>query len=164
MSKLDATKNGILTEQQFNSSPFKNIMSYSDYFANALKLGSAFTFQRALTMQKSDNLSEDIKDSVKGWALEKEVKKDEAEAKYYAALEQYNLMKYAEDDAKKNLLYATNMYGKDSSKYNDAFKKYNLSAKSLFGADIDLSCARDQFNFANTSAFKAYLTSSTLSS
>ena len=49
------------------------------------------------------------------------------------------------------------MYGEGNSRYNDALKKYNLSNKSLFGADINLSVARDKFNFANTSAFKAYL-------
>lgn len=161
MSRVDQT-NGILTEQQFKNSPFKNLMSYSDYLDKALKLGSAFTFQRALNLQKTEDLTEGIKDSVKGWALEKEVKKDEAEARYYAALAQYDSMKNAEYEAYKNLQYATNMFGENSSKYNDAFKKYNLSAKSLFDADVDLGCARDQFNFANTSAFKAYLTTRNL--
>ncbi len=162
MSRVDQT-NGILTEQQFKSSPFKNLMSYSDYLDKALKLGSAFTFQRALNIQKAEDISNNINNEVKGWALEKEAKKDEAEARYYAALAQYNAMKNAETDAIKNLQYATNMYGEKSSQYNDAFKKYNLSAKSLFEADIDLGCARDQFSFANTSAFKAYLTTRTLS-
>lgn len=161
MGRIDQT-NGILTEQQFNKSPFKTIMSYSDYLDKALKFGSAFTFTRALNLQKTEDLAEGIKDSVKCWALEKEVKKDEAEARYYAALAQYDLMKNAKDEAYKNLRYATNIFGENSSKYNDAFKKYNLSAKSLFDADVDLGCARDQFNFANTSAFKAYITSRNL--
>lgn len=161
MSRVQQT-NGILTEQQFKNSPFKNLMSYSDYLDKALKLGSAFTFQRALMLQNAEDKSVQISDSVKGWALEKEIKKDEAEARYYAALEQYNAMKSAETTAIKNLKYATDMYGENSSRYNDAYKKYNLSAKSLFESDINLSCARDQFNFANNSAFKAYLTSRTL--
>ncbi len=152
----------ILTEQQFNKSPFKIIMSYSDYLDKALKLGSAFTFSRAFNLQKAEDLATDINNSVTGWALEKEAKKDEAEARYYAALAQYDSMKSAEAEAYKNLQYATNMFGEDSSKYNDAFKRYHTSVKSLSGADIDLSCARDQFNFANTSAFKAYLTTRNL--
>ncbi len=156
MSKVEQ---GILTEQQYKSSPFKNVMSYDDYLKNALRLGSAFTFQRALLLQNVEDNSDKIAESVKGWALEKEAKKDEAEEKYYAALAQYEAMKNAQDSAIKRLTYATNMYGEDSTQYNDAFKKYNLSAKSLFGANVDLSCARDQFNFANGAAFKAYLTS-----
>lgn len=163
MSKVEQTK-GILTEQQFKNSPFKSFMSYEDYVNKALKLGSAFTFQRALTLQNAENNSDEIAESVKGWALEKEAKKDEAKEKYYAALTQYEAMKNAQDAAIKRLTYTTNMFGEDSSQYNDAFKKYNLSAKSLFGANIDLSCARAQFNFANSSAFKAFLTSRTLNS
>ncbi len=162
MERVDNT-NKILTEQQFKNSPFKNFMSYTDYLDKALKLGSAFTFQRALNIAKAEDNANEIKDSVKGWALEKEAKKDEAEVKYYAALAQYNAMKEAEYVAIKDLKYATNVYGENSSRYNDAYKQYNLTAKSLFNADLDLSCARDQFNFANNSAFKAYLTSRVLS-
>ena len=67
-------------------------------------------------------------------------------------------MKSAQQSALKRLQYTTNMYGEDSSWYSDALKKYNLSNKTLFGADVNLSCARDQFNFANGNAFKAFLT------
>lgn len=154
---VDKTQGKILTEQQFNSSPLKSFMSYQDYFNKALKLGSAFTFSRAFTLQKAEDTSENIKNSVNGWYVQKEKNKDEAEEKYYAALAQYESMKAAQYKALKNLNYATNIYGEESSKYNDALKKYNLSSKTLFGADISLSCARDQFNFANNSAFKAYL-------
>ena len=157
MSKVNATK--ILTEQEFNNSPYKNLMSYQDYFAQALKLGSAFTLQRAFAMQNAQENSDDITASVKGWYLEKEAKKDEAEANYYAALDEYSAMKKTEQAALRDLNYATNMYGEDSFRYNDALKKYNLSANTLFEADIDVTCARDRFNSANTSAFKAYLAS-----
>lgn len=156
MGKVNQTQ-GILTEQQFNSSPLKNIMSYKDYFDKALKLGSAFTFSRAIAMQNAEDTKNNIDDSVKGYYLEKENKKAQAEEKYYAALAQYDAMKLNQESAIKNLKYATSMYGDGSSQYSDALKKYNLSAKSLFGADVNLSVARDQFNFANTSAFKAYL-------
>lgn len=156
MGKVNQTQ-GILTEQQFNSSPLKNIMSYKDYFDKALKLGSAFTFSRAIAMQNAEDTKNNIDDSVKGYYLEKENKKAQAEKKYYAALAQYDAMKSNQESAIKNLKYATSMYGDGSSQYSDALKKYNLSAKSLFGADVNLSVARDQFNFANTSAFKAYL-------
>ncbi len=157
MTKVNQTQ-GILTEQQFNASPFKNLMSYKDYFEKALKLGSAFTFSRAYSLIKAESTVNNIKDSVKGYYIEKENKKAQAEEKYYAALEQYQTMKSNQESALKNLKYATNTYGEDSSHYNDALKKYNLSSKTLFGANVNLDIARDQFNFANTSAFKAYLT------
>ena len=150
---------GVMTEQQFNSSPLKTLMSYKDYFMRALKLGSAFTFQKAMVMQNAEETSDRIKASVKGWALEKEQKKEEAEEKYYAALAQYEAMKKQNASALKDLKYTTNTYGESSYWYSDALKKYNLSNKTLFDADISLSCARDQFNFANISAFKAFLTS-----
>lgn len=153
---MDVTK--ILTEKQFYSSPFKGIMSYSDYVSNALKYGSAFTLAKAMTLQKAKDTSDNIKSSVNGWYIQKEENKAEAEEKYYAALEQYEAMQSAQTKALNKLQYATNMFGQDSSQYTDAVKKYNLSSKTLFGADINLGIARDQFNFANASAFKAYLT------
>ncbi len=156
MSKVNQTQ-GILTEQQFNSSPLKNVMSYKDYFEKALKLGSAFTLSRAMILQKAEETKNNIDDSVQGFYLEKENKKAQAEEKYYEALAQYEAMKSGNDSAVKNLKYATSIYGADSTQYSDALKKYNLSNKSLFGADVNLSIARDQFNFANTSAFKAFL-------
>ena len=157
MTKVNQTQ-GILTEQQFNSSPLKNVMSYKDYFDKALKLGSAFTFSRAIAMQNAEETKNNIDDSVKGFYLEKENKKAQAEEQYYAALAQYEAMKSGNDSAIKNLKYATSIYGEESSQYSDALKKYNLSNKSLFGADVNLGIARDQFNFANNSAFKAFLT------
>lgn len=160
MPEINATK--ILTEQEFNNSPYKGLMSYQDYFSQALKLGSAFTFQRAVALKNAEESSEDITNSVRGWYLEKEAKKDEAEATYYAALDQYSAMKDAETDALKLLNYTTSLYGENSSRYNEALKKYNFSTKTLFEADIDLTCARDKFNFANTSAFKAFLTTRTI--
>ena len=147
----------ILTEQEFNKSPLKGLMSYKDYFDKALKLGSAFTFAHALGLQKAEDTSDDIKKSVNGWYVEKEQQKDKAEEEYYAALAQYEAMKTGNENALKKLNYATSMYGEDSTQYNDALKKYNLSGKSLFSSDTNLSIARDNFNFANTSAFKAYL-------
>ena len=157
MSKVNQTQR-ILTEQEFNKSPLKNFMSYQDYFDKALKLGSTFTFARAMILQNAEDTQQNIKDSVKGYYIEKEQNKAEAEEKYYAALEQYDAMRAAQNSALKDLKYATSMYGDGSSHYNDALKKYNLSSKTLFNSDINLSIARDQFNFANTSAFKAFLT------
>lgn len=156
MSKVNQTQK-ILTEQEFNKSPLKNIMSYQDYFGKALKLGSAFTLARAVVLQNAEDTQENIKDSVNGYYVEKEQNKAEAEEKYYAALAQYEAMKSAQTSALKDLQYATSMYGEGTSRYSDALKKYNLSNKTLFNSDINLSAARDQFNFANTSAFKAYL-------
>ena len=161
MSKVNQTQ-GIFSEQQFNASPLKNFMSYQDYFDKALKLGSAFTLTRAMTLQNAEDTQQNIKDSVKGYYLEKEAKKTEAEEKYYAALAQYEAMKSAQTSALRDLKYATSMYGEGTSRYSDALKKYNLSSKTLFDSDINLSCARDQFNSANTSAFKAFLTTTLL--
>lgn len=156
MSEVGKTSH-ILTQAEFEKSPYKALMSYQEYFDNALKLGSAFTIARAMTMQKTEQTSNEIRSEVDGWYVQKEQKKDEAEERYYAALEQYEAMKSSQDKALSRLNYATNIYGQDSTQYSDALKKYNLSSKTLFGADINLSCARDQFNFANNSAFKAYL-------
>ena len=156
MSKVNQTTR-IMTEQEFNTSPLKNMMSYQDYFSKALKLGSAFTISRAISLKNAEDTHDKIEDSVNGYYVEKEVKKDEAEEKYYAALAQYEAMKSAQSTALKDLQYATSIYGEGTSRYSDALKKYNLSSKSLFGADVNLGIARDQFNFANTSAFKAYL-------
>ena len=153
--KIPASK--IMTMDEFNKSPLKNNMSYQDYLKQVLKTTSAFTYQSLV--ENPLNTSDKIKDSVKGWVLEKEAKKDEAEEKYYAALEQYNFMKSEQGKALTRLKYTTDVFGEGSSQYSNTLKKYNLSSKTLFGADINLSCARDQFNFANISAFRAYLTS-----
>ena len=66
MTKVNQTQ-GILTEQQFNSSPLKNVMSYKDYFEKALKLGSAFTLSRAMVLQKAEDTKNNIDDSVQGF-------------------------------------------------------------------------------------------------
>lgn len=156
MSEVGKTSH-ILTQAEFEKSPYKALMSYQEYFDNALKLGSSFTIARAMTMQEAKKTSEDIDNSVQGFYLEREQRKDDAEEKYYAALTQYEAMKAAKEKALTNLNYATNIYGEKSSKYNDALKQYNLSTKTLFDADVNLGIARDKFNFANTSAFRAYL-------
>lgn len=158
MSSVNQTQ-GILTEKQFNASPFKNIMSYKDYLDKALKLGSAFTFAHAFALKNAEDTTENINNSVKGYYMEKEAKKAEAEDEYYAALAQYQAMKSGQDAAIRDLNYATNIFGENSTQYSDALKKYNLSDKSLFNSDVNLSVARDRFNFANNSAFKAYLSS-----
>lgn len=154
MSKVNQR---ILTEQEFNTSPFKSFMSYNDYFKQALKYGSAFSFAHALSFQNAQDTSEKIKKGVKGWYIEKEKEKGSAEQRYYEALAEYSAMKTGNEIALKNLKYATNMYGEDSTQYSDALKKYNLAGKSLFSSDTNLKIARDKFNSANILAFKAFL-------
>lgn len=154
MSKVNQK---ILTEQEFNTSPLKSLMSYQDYFSKALKAGSTFTFAKAIGLQNAQNTSDKIKDEVNGWYIGKEKQKNAAEQAYYEALAQYQAMKTGNESALKNLNYATNIYGEDSTQASDALKKYNLSGKSLFASNTNLSIARDRFNSANTSAFKAYL-------
>lgn len=153
------TKVGYVSKEQFEKIPELKAQygSYENFMKTQLGIQSTFTFAKKYVMQETEQTSNKIRSEVDGWYVQKEQKKDEAEEKYYADLAQYEAMKTAQYEALKNLNYATNMYGEESSKYNDALKKYNLSSKTLFGADINLSCARDQFNFANNSAFKAYL-------
>ncbi len=158
MSKVGQTQR-IMTEQEFNKSPLKGLMSYQDYFTKALKSSSTFDFAKMFALEQAQTTSDDIKKSVKGWALEKEAQKDNAEEEYYAALAQYEAMKTGSEQALKNLQYATNMYGEDSTQFSDALKKYNSSDKSLFASNTNLDIARDKFNSANMSAFKAFLTS-----
>lgn len=161
MFDIKATK--ILTEQEFNSSPYKNLMSYQDYFNQALKLGSAFTFQRALVLKQAQENTEKISNEMTARCLGLETRKKEAEDNYDASLAQYNIMKNLKDEYLNELKYATAMYGENSTHYNEALKKYNLSEKTLFQASIDWSCASDQLSFANKSVFNAFLTSQTLS-
>ena len=156
MSGINQTQK-IMTEREFNKSPLKSLMSYQDYFNKALKAGSTFTFAKAIGLQNAQNTSNKIENEVEGWYIGKEKQKNEAEAEYYKALAQYEAMKSGNENALKKLNYATNIYGEGSTQYTDALKKYNLSGKSLFASDTNLSIARDRFNFANTSAFKAYL-------
>ena len=158
MSGVNQTQK-IMTEQEFNKSPLKSVMSYQDYFTRALKSGSAFDFAKMFALGQAQTTSDKIKDSVKGWALEKEVQKAYAEEAYYEALAQYEAMKSGNEAALKKLQYATNMYGEESTQFSDALKKYNSSDKSLFASNTNLDIARDRFNSANTSAFKAFLTS-----
>ena len=152
---VEKTNSNIMTEQQFNTSPLKSVMSYKDYFANALKLGSTFTFKHLYALQNAEETSERIKNSVKGWALEKEAEKNKAEEQYELALQAY------EDAKKANAQNLANLqkYAEGDTNFASALKKYNLSSESLFNSDISLSVARDHFNSANFSAFRAYLSS-----
>lgn len=158
MSGVNQTQK-IMTEQEFNKSPLKSVMSYQDYFTRALKSGSAFDFAKMFALGQAQTTSDKIKDSVKGWALEKEAQKADAEEAYYEALAQYEAMKSGNEAALKKLQYATNMYGEKSTQYSDALEKYILSNKSRFASNTNLDIARDRFNSANMSAFKAFLTS-----
>ena len=158
MSGVNQTQK-IMTELEFNKSPLKSVMSYQDYFTRALKSGSAFDFAKMFALGQAQTTSDKIKDSVKGWALEKEAQKADAEEAYYEALAQYEAMKSGNEAALKKLHYATNMYGEKSTQFFDALEKYNSSDKSLFASNTNLDIARDRFNSANTSAFKAFLTS-----
>ena len=156
MSKVNQK---ILTEQEFNTSPLKSLMSYQDYFSKALKAGSTFTFAKAIGLQNAQNTSDKIKDEVNGWYFGKEKQKNAAEQAYYEALAQYQAMKTGNESALKNLNDVANIYGEDSTQVSDALEKYNLSEKSLFASNTNFEIARDRFNSANTSAFKAFLTS-----
>lgn len=55
MGKVNQTQ-GIMTKEQFNASPLKNIMSYEDYFMRALKTGSAFNFDTNVRLNITNNI------------------------------------------------------------------------------------------------------------
>lgn len=149
---------GILTEQQFNSSPLKGFVTYQDYVSKALKLGSAFTVQRLLAMSDAEKTSKNIKDSVKGWQLEKEAAKNAAEEEYYAALAQMKAMKSAQEKAYKKAEYELASFGEDSYRYNDAYKKYHDSTKTYSDAETNWKIAADKFMSANKVAHNAFFT------
>lgn len=151
----------ILTQQEFEKSPYKSLMSYEDYFKSALKLGSAFTFAHAMTIKNAEDFSKKIKGDIEGYYIKKEQEKDKAEEEYYLALQQYEQMKAAQKKAFSRLEYTTNVFGQDSSYFSDALKKYNLADKSLFDTGVSLDIARDRFNSANINAFKTYLSTLT---
>lgn len=133
-------------------------MSYNDYVSYALKMGSTFTVAKAMKLQNAEKVQKDIEESIQGWYIEKEAAKNVAEEKYYAALTQYDAMRTGKSKAARELNYATNIYGENSSQYNEALQKYKTSTKSEFYADVDLSIARDRYSDANQNAFKAFLT------
>ena len=54
-NKVSQTQ-GIMTKEQFNASPLKNVMSYNDYFMRALKTGSAFTFNSDIKLGTNNNI------------------------------------------------------------------------------------------------------------
>ena len=149
---------GILNEQQFNSSPLKGLISYQDYVTKALKLGSAFTVQRLLAMQDAEKTSDKIRNSVKGWQLEKEAEKDAAEEEYYAALAQMKAMKTAQEKAFKRAEEELASFGEDSFRYNDAYKKYHDSTKTYSDAETNWKIAMDKFMSANKVAHNAFFT------
>ena len=149
---------GILTEQQFNTSPLKGLISYKDYVDKALKLGSAFTFQRLFALQETEDTSKRIKDSVKGWQLEKEAAKEAAEEEYYAALAQMKAMKSAQEKAYKKAEYELASFGEESYRYNDAYKKYHDSTKTYSDAETNWKIAADKFMSANKVAHNAFFT------
>lgn len=125
--------------------------SFENYFEN-----QQLQLKRESVMTYGKNVTDSIKNSVKGWALEKEAAKAEAEEKYYAALNQYYLMKTGEDEALSNLQNVYANYGEESGKFNDALKIYTNSTKTLSEADTNLSCAKAHFNSANKNSLMAF--------
>ena len=55
MSKVGQTQK-IMTEQEFNKSLLKNVMSYQDYFTRALKSGSAFNLAKMFALGQTLSL------------------------------------------------------------------------------------------------------------
>ena len=155
MFDIKATK--ILTEQEFNSLPYKSLMSYDDYVSYALKMGSTFTVAKAMTLQNAEKVQKDIEDSIQGWYVEKKAAKDVAAKEYDAVRTQYDATRTDKNNAARELNYATNTYGENSSQYNEALQKYKTSTKSEFYAGVELDIARGRYSDTNQNEFKAFL-------
>jgi RecG-like helicase len=97
--------------------------------------------------------SQNIKNSVKNFYLDRENKKGVAEQEYYNALALYAQQKTETNKTLKTL----NKYTEGDTNYSTALKNYNNANTSLFNSEIALNIARDNFNSANYSAFGAYL-------
>ena len=149
----------ILTEQEFNSSPLKGLVKYTDYVKEALKSGSAFTVAKLLAKQRAKDTSDNIKDSINGWVLEKEAQKDKAEQEYYASLAQMKAMEKAQEASYKKMEEALSSYGEDSYQYSSLAKEYKLSVKTRQDAETNWKIAGDKFMSANKAAYNAFLTS-----
>ena len=121
---------------------FGTFEKYFEYQQLQLKRESAWTLGKDV----SDKIRQDVKD----WVTGKAVAKAKAEERYELAMNNAGLAKKAYEDAMHALSLKLETYGDDASKYTDELKAYNTSYTSQFDANIEVECARDAFNSANS--------------
>ena len=121
---------------------FGSFEKYFEYQQLQLKRESAWT----LGKNTSDRIRQDVKD----WVTGKAIAKVNAEERYNLAMYNAGLAKKAHENAMQALTRKWETYGDDTSKYTDELKAYNTSYTSQFDADIEVKCARDALNNANS--------------
>ena len=131
---------------QFEKDPklqerFGTLENYLQFQKLQLKRESAWTFGKSVT----DN----IKNGVKDWVSGKEKARDDAEARYEAAMQASYAMDANYEKALSELQTKYRAYGDDTSKYNDALTAYNNLKTSKFDTDLEVKLARDHFNDAD---------------
>ena len=139
--------NEITARYEYEKNPqlkerFGSFEKYFEYQQLQLKRESAWTYGKTL--------SESIKEGVKDWVTGKAVAKTNAQKRYELAMYNASLAKKAHDNAMQALTTKLETFGNDSSKYTDELKAYNTTYTSQFDADIEVECARDAFNSANS--------------
>lgn len=144
MSDVKQVQNAVMTESDFNKSPLKNIMSYQQYFTNALKSQSAFTFakfdpQKAFYEMRMEAYDKHQKQSEAAIANYKEL-----EAQYKALLGQQTsinnslMSKYQVSNkndlintmSASNSLFDQGVYNKTSNSVNEAYTKFIAALQS----------------------------------
>lgn len=150
----------ILSQEQFEKSNIKgDFTSYQDYCTKQLS-----ELKKTSVMTYGQNASNSITESVKGYALEKEAAKEAAEARYYQALAQFKVNKNQQENALSELQNIYSSYGEQSSQFSTQSKLYKNFLSKTTDSEINWSIAKDHFNNANMSAFRAYLSTRNLQS
>ena len=147
-SSVDAKYDYLIKSQD---AKFKATYPTLESYIDSLKKESVYTFGK--------NTSDAIKASVKGYALEKEAEKQQAEADYYAAVSNMGDSNYEKYKARTGLQTSFNLHGEESSKYKESYKKFELTSRFASDSETNWKIAMDRFNNANRSAHRAFLTS-----
>ncbi len=155
---VDKINSKILTQTEFNANTelktqYKN---YAEYFTEALSTTSAWTMAKKDGMIASESGTDD---PIKGYYLEKAAAKDEAEANYYEAYNNFLSLKDTKSSASSDMKYASEVYGEDSAQYTEASESYTAANQSASTGETGWKIAMNRFNEANSSAFKAFLSS-----
>lgn len=146
-----------ITKEQFEID-FKGLKTIYGSYEN-YQQAQLMQLKKESVMTYAKNTSDYISNSVKGWALEKEQKKNESKSEYEAALAQYDAVKYQKEKTYSLLKSLYNNYGEDSTQYGDKYKLFTQLNKQTSSAETNWKIAMDHFNSDNMSAFKAFLTS-----
>lgn len=146
-----------ITKEQFEID-YKGLKTIYGSYENYQK-AQLLQLKKESVMTYAKNQSDYITNSVKGWQLEKEQKKENSKAEYETALAQYEAVKYQKERTYSMLQNIYNNYGEDSTQFNDKYKLFTQLNKKVLGAETNWKIAMEHFNSDNLSAFKAFLTS-----